>query len=127
MDQTTPTYIEDNNTTSHDCRNFQNAHYRYYFQADYAIDAQKVALKDGEETSGSYIDPTKQVRLAYTELVLNNTTGIDDIVVDSPQEDAQTDAPVIYYNLQGVRVDNPASGVYIRVQGDKVSKELIRR
>ena len=28
----------------------------------------------------------------------------------------------VYYNLQGVRVDNPTSGVYIRVRGNKSDK-----
>lgn len=31
-------------------------------------------------------------------------------------------APVEYYNLQGVKVANPEKGIYIRVQGKKVSK-----
>lgn len=34
-------------------------------------------------------------------------------------------APV-YYNLQGVRVDNPASGLYIVVRGSKTTKEYIK-
>ena len=33
-----------------------------------------------------------------------------------------TNAPVVYYNLQGVRVENPANGVFIRVQGSQVTK-----
>lgn len=34
-------------------------------------------------------------------------------------------APV-YYNLQGVRVDNPANGLYIVVRGNKTTKEYIK-
>lgn len=45
-------------------------------------------------------------------------SGIDDITADQ--------AEPVYYNLQGLRVDNPAAGVYIVVRGDKVSKEYIR-
>ena len=30
------------------------------------------------------------------------------------------------YNLQGVRVENPANGLYIRVQGKKATKVLVR-
>ena len=33
----------------------------------------------------------------------------------------ENEAPV-YYNLQGVRVANPESGLYIVVKGSKVSK-----
>lgn len=36
------------------------------------------------------------------------------------------DAPVEYYNLQGVRVVNPEGGVYIRRQGSTVSKVLVK-
>ena len=39
-------------------------------------------------------------------------------------EDA--DAPVEYFNLQGVRVSNPENGLYIRRQGSKVEKIVIR-
>ena len=47
-------------------------------------------------------------------------SGVNDVIA----EDA--DAPVVYYNLQGVRVDNPANGLYIRVQGKKATKVLVR-
>ncbi len=35
-------------------------------------------------------------------------------------------APVEYYNLQGMKVANPQGGIFIKVQGNKVSKEYIR-
>jgi len=35
------------------------------------------------------------------------------------------DAPVTYYNLQGVQVEKPEGGVYIRVQGNNAAKVLI--
>lgn len=40
-------------------------------------------------------------------------------------EVADADAPVEYYNLQGIRVENPQSGVYIRRQGSKASKIIL--
>jgi len=46
-------------------------------------------------------------------------SGIDDVV-------AEEDAPVEYYTLQGVRVAEPTPGLYIRRQGSKVSKVVIR-
>lgn len=49
----------------------------------------------------------------------SNGTGIDFNVVDA-------DAPVEYFNLQGVRIANPENGVYIRRQGSKVSKVFVR-
>lgn len=51
---------------------------------------------------------------------LDNTTGLDDI------EAVDADAPVEYYNLQGVRVADPTPGLYIRRQGNNVSKVIIR-
>lgn len=37
-------------------------------------------------------------------------------------EASQSHAPVEYYNLQGIRVDNPANGIYIRRCGNVVTK-----
>lgn len=41
-------------------------------------------------------------------------------------ESADADAPVEYYNLQGIRVANPENGLYIVKQGNKISKRIIR-
>ena len=46
-------------------------------------------------------------------------TAVEDIVVDN-------NAPAEYYNLQGVRVANPANGTYIRVAGGKATKVYVR-
>jgi hypothetical protein len=35
-------------------------------------------------------------------------------------------APVEYFNLQGVRVANPQNGLYIRRQGTKATKVLVK-
>lgn len=46
----------------------------------------------------------------------DNTTGIEDVTVDS-------EAPVEYFNLQGLRVAQPEAGrLYIKRQGDKAVK-----
>ncbi|MCM1163791.1 MAG: hypothetical protein NC339_06050 [Muribaculaceae bacterium] len=47
------------------------------------------------------------------------TVGIEDVVADE-------EAPVEYYNLQGIRVENPENGIYIRRQGNKVTKVLVK-
>lgn len=49
--------------------------------------------------------------------------GVDNIVIDTPEA---IDALPEYYNLQGVRVENPSSGLYIVKRGNKVTKEIIR-
>jgi len=48
--------------------------------------------------------------------------GVDNVTAD--MEDA--DAPVEYFNLQGIRVANPENGIFIVKQGKKVSKQVIR-
>lgn len=46
-------------------------------------------------------------------------SGIVDVVIEN-------NAPVEYFNLQGVRVENPANGIFIRRQGSEVSKILVK-
>ena len=48
-----------------------------------------------------------------------NPAGVNEII-DS------TDDREEYYNLQGVRVANPESGIYIRRCGDKVEKIIVK-
>lgn len=43
----------------------------------------------------------------------------------SDMEATDENAPVEYYNLQGLRVLNPENGIYIRRQGSKVTKVII--
>ena len=50
----------------------------------------------------------------------NTFSGIDTIDNDS------TNNCVEYFNLQGVRIDNPENGIYIRRQGSKVSKVMVK-
>lgn len=45
--------------------------------------------------------------------------GVENVVVDE-------NAPIEYYNLNGIRVANPENGIYIRRQGNKVSKVLVK-
>lgn len=40
--------------------------------------------------------------------------------------EAEENAPVEYYNLQGIRVANPENGLYIVKQGNKVTKRVIK-
>ena len=48
------------------------------------------------------------------------------VSIDVPAADFVADGPVEYYNLQGMRVEKPAGGVYIRRQGNVVTKEMIK-
>lgn len=49
------------------------------------------------------------------------TTGIAQITVSD-----DSNAPVEYFNLQGMRVQNPESGIYIRRQGSKATKFVVK-
>lgn len=55
-----------------------------------------------------------------TVLTPKSLAAIDGIGADT------ADAPVEYFNLQGIRVDNPRGGIFIRRQGNKVQKVQIR-
>ncbi len=65
------------------------------------------------EVTASYGNAT------LTEKSADTPTAVEGIVVDN-------NAPAEYYNLQGVRVANPAGGVYIRVSGGKATKVYLR-
>ena len=71
-------------------------------------------------TDGSQIEP------AYVPMFLvpfdpYAGAGVQGVAVDD------ANAPVEYFNLQGVRVANPENGLYIRRQGNKKSRKIIIR
>ena len=64
---------------------------------------------------------------AYTDIKLqkwdDNASGVEGVGVDV----LEAEGPAEYYNMQGVRVAEPTTGLYIVKQGNKVSKQLIRK
>lgn len=64
----------------------------------------------GEKHFGTYFTPAGQ-------------SGLDDIQVEEIEDE---NAPVEYFNLQGMKVENPENGMFIRRQGKKVQKIIIR-
>lgn len=59
--------------------------------------------------------------------IVENAATVRDVAgVDTVVADDNANAPVEYYNLQGVRVENPANGIFVRRQGKAVSKVVIR-
>ena len=56
------------------------------------------------------------------EVVEDVTGGVAAAVADSGDDTASP----VYYNLQGVRIDNPREGLYIMVRGGNVTKEIVR-
>lgn len=55
----------------------------------------------------------------FTNYQALTVSAIDDIEADN-------NAVVEYYTIQGVRVDNPSNGLYIKKQGNKVSKVVVK-
>lgn len=49
----------------------------------------------------------------------DNPTAVAEIAADE-------NAPVEYFNMQGVKVENPENGIYVRKQGSKVSKVVVK-
>lgn len=61
----------------------------------------------------------QDVTLNKITLIHDVSGGIADITVDE-------NAPVEFFNLQGVRVANPENGLYIRRQGNKATKVFVK-
>ena len=59
------------------------------------------------------------VGLAMYKITSDDITGIKDV------KHPEVDAPVEYYNLQGVRVTNPEKGLYIKRQGSTATKVVL--
>lgn len=74
----------------------------------------------GESTDAVVFTNTKQIRFSYFVVTTQNS-GVEGIAAD-----ADVNAPVEFYNMQGVRVLNPENGLYIRVQGSKATKVLVK-
>lgn len=62
-------------------------------------------------TSGNTVLHKVEVKYAQIQ------TSVTEIDADSQES--------VYYNLQGIRVENPKGGIYIRVQGNKAAKVVL--
>ena len=53
------------------------------------------------------------------------------LVIYMPEENAveeievDDNTPAVYYNIQGVKVNNPSNGLFIKVQGNKATKVVL--
>ncbi len=88
-----------------------------------------------ETTPDTYANCTERFILepgTYTLAAKGTTLGLfcfsystDTTVISNIAAD-ENDGEAVYYNLNGVRVANPANGLYIKVQGGKASKVLVK-
>lgn len=73
----------------------------------------------------NYANPVFDFRLEYYDPTYTgyNTVGGSGV---AEIEAIDENVPVEYYNLQGIRVNNPENGLYIVKQGKKVSKKIFK-
>lgn len=57
--------------------------------------------------------------LSAYELTDNNDASVTNITIDDNYDEE-------YYNLQGIKIDNPSKGIFIKKQGDKVTKVILK-
>lgn len=81
----------------------------------YAVNVDASGSQSWKIAPGKY---TITADLASMKLTVGNTNGVDSMEADEAQ--------AAYFNLQGVQVENPAPGIYIRVCGGKATKVRIR-
>ncbi|MBR5551208.1 MAG: SusF/SusE family outer membrane protein [Muribaculaceae bacterium] len=62
---------------------------------------------------------TVRVDVVNNKLNILEFTGVEGVEFDE-------NAPVEYYNLNGVKVENPTNGTFIKVQGNKTAKVYIK-
>lgn len=53
-------------------------------------------------------------------IYMSEKNSVDDIFVDD------SNMPIEYYTIQGVKVENPGNGLYIKVQGDNAAKVYVK-
>lgn len=90
---------------------------------EYTLDLSEAAANNlNSEIKLRSIDPsTNRTGIVHTAMITadGNISGISGIEADSCDK-------AVYFNLQGVRVDNPAAGLYLRRTGNKVEKVRVR-
>ena len=62
---------------------------------------------------------------AYIEAVTVDFIEIPSVPTGAINVETDTDTPAVYYNLQGIRVENPSGGLYIRRVGNRSQKVKI--
>ncbi len=72
----------------------------------------------GTEPTTIYVWVDGGINIYAIYNTVSGSSAIENIAVDA-------NAPVEYFNLQGLRVNNPENGLYIRRQGNKVSKVIL--
>lgn len=84
------------------------------YDATYGYPLEYVRVEKDDETS----DFTNRSKVVYGDYTFFD--GVNSVIIDSAE------APVEYYNLQGARVENPSTGLYIMRKGTKTAKVYVK-
>lgn len=97
----------------------------------YDIYRDGVKINDSIVEEGTFVDTTAEAGATYTYIVV----AVYDLGTSAPSASATVtltgtglgsvgaeEAPVEYFNLQGIRVENPSNGVFIRRRGSTATK-----
>lgn len=106
----------------------------YVTMGDYGvIKGDCLAMTESEMKSPEFLDRLND-NSHYTEGWKTGNAGFpileiikDDVTasVESIETD-DVDAAAVYYNIQGIRVENPVKGIYIKVVGNRAGKQIRR-
>ncbi len=99
--------IKLNNTKQITQMDFDTAGNLYAFSVEEGL--LKIAVKNEARS-------TRTNAKAELQLVNSILTAVESIEIEAPAE---------YYNLQGIKVDNPENGIFIKKQGSKASKVIL--
>lgn len=85
------------------------------------VSYQPVQVSKSEENLKTYLKGVQTVVFDYNSMTMffDEESGVNNI-------ESMNNADVEYYNLQGVKVNNPSNGIFIIKQGNKTSKAVIR-
>lgn len=97
--------VEGGNTTQH------------YFTQEPAESHRYVALRTSKALNKDWGIKLRDMKVFASE---NKPSAVDNIAVEDVEGNVE------YFNLQGVRVANPGTGLYIRRQGNKVEKIIVK-
>lgn len=114
--------------------NVSEAQFEWELSANYPliVTPSPILMINAYPSTGVYsIDPTNSdmqvittVNDSYKSLIMDGIivaqqTGVENINLNN-------NAPATYYNLQGVQIENPTNGIYIKLQGNKATKVHIK-
>ncbi len=77
------------------------------------------AYTNGPTTFSFYYNAAEDASSWLKVTTTGQLSGVEDVMIDNG-------ISVEYYNLNGVKVENPAPGIYIRRCGTQVSKVVVR-